>query len=99
MGRLIGTVSRGLRAPIIHQGDKIEDFVVDAVLAAVESDGITLRDRDIVAMPETIVARAKGTYDSTDDIEDDVKAKFEDNVTAYPDDEKAAKEAEFLKTR
>lgn len=80
MGRLIGTVSRGLRAPIIHQGDKIEDFVVDAVLAAVESDGITLRDRDIVAMTESIVARAQGNYASTDDIAADVKAKYGDNT-------------------
>lgn len=80
MGRLIGTVSRGLRAPIIHQGDKIEDFVVDAVLAAVESDGITLRDRDIVAMTESIVARAQGNYASIDDIAADVKAKYGDNT-------------------
>ena len=80
MGRLIGTVSRGLRAPIIHQGDKIENFVVDAVLAAVESDGIQLRDRDIVAMTESIVARAQGNYASIDDIAADVKDKFGDNT-------------------
>lgn len=80
MGRLVGTISRGLRAPIIHQGDKIEDFVVDAVLAAVESDGITLRDKDIVAVTESIVARAQGNYATTDDIAADVKNKYGDNT-------------------
>ena len=80
MGRLVGTISRGLRAPIIHQGDKIEDFVVDAVLAAVESDGITLRDKDIVAVTESIVARAQGNYATTDDIAADVKNKYGDNA-------------------
>ena len=80
MGRLVGTISRGLRAPIIHQGDKIEDFVVDAVLAAVESDGITLRNKDIVAVTESIVARAQGNYATTDDIAADVKNKYGDNT-------------------
>lgn len=80
MERLVGTISRGLRAPIIHQGDKIEDFVVDAVLAAVESDGITLRNKDIVAVTESIVARAQGNYATTDDIAADVKNKYGDNT-------------------
>ena len=80
MGRLVGTISRGLRAPIIHQGDDIANFVVDAVLAAAESDNISLRDRDIVAMTESIVARAQGNYASIDDIAADVKAKFGDNT-------------------
>ena len=80
MGRLVGTISRGLRAPIIHQGDKIENFVVDAVLAAVESDGITLRNKDIVAVTESIVARAQGNYATTDDIAADVKNKYGDNT-------------------
>ncbi len=80
MGRLVGTISRGLRAPIIHQGDDIANIVVESVLAAAESDNITLRNRDIVAMTESIVARAQGNYVSIDDIAADVKAKFGDNT-------------------
>ncbi|MBO5198457.1 MAG: coenzyme F420-0:L-glutamate ligase [Lachnospiraceae bacterium] len=80
MGRLVGTISRGLRAPIIHQGDDIAEVVVDAVLAAAESEPITLRDRDIVAMTESIVARAQGNYASIDDIAEDVREKFGDNT-------------------
>lgn len=80
MGRLVGTISRGLRAPIIHQGDNIENFVVDAVLDAAESDNIVLRDKDIVAMTESIVARAQGNYASIDDIAADVKEKYGENT-------------------
>lgn len=80
MGRLVGTISRGLRAPIIHQGDDIAEVVVDAVLAAAESENITLHDRDIVAMTESIVARAQGNYASIDDIAEDVRGKFGDNT-------------------
>ena len=80
MGRLVGTISRGLRAPIIKQGDDIVTFVVDAVLAAAESDNITLRNKDVVAMTESIVARAQGNYASIDDIAEDVKNKFGENT-------------------
>ena len=73
---MVGTVSRGLRAPIIRQGDDIVDIVVNTVIEASESDGFELRDRDIVAMTEAIVARAQGNYASVDDIAEDVKAKF-----------------------
>jgi F420-0:gamma-glutamyl ligase len=73
---MVGTVSRGLRAPIIRQGDDIVDIVVNTVIEASESDGFTVRDRDIVAMTEAIVARAQGNYASVDDIAADVKAKF-----------------------
>ena len=76
MSRMVGTVSRGLRAPIIRQGDDIVDIVVNTVIEASESDGFELRDRDIVAMTEAIVARAQGNYASVDDIAEDVKAKF-----------------------
>ena len=76
MSRMVGTVSRGLRAPIIRQGDDIVDIVVNTVLEAAESDGFTVRDKDIVAMTEAIVARAQGNYASVDDIAEDVKAKF-----------------------
>ena len=73
---MVGTVSRGLRAPIIRQGDNIVDIVVNTVLEASASDGFTVRDKDIVAMTEAIVARAQGNYASVDDIATDVRAKF-----------------------
>ena len=76
MSRMVGTISRGLRAPIIRQGDDIVDIVVNTVLEASESDGFALRDKDIVAMTEAIVARAQGNYASVDDIAEDVKTKF-----------------------
>ena len=76
MSRMVGTVSRGLRAPIIRQGDDIVDIVVNTVIEASESDGFTVRDKDIVAMTEAIVARAQGNYASVDDIAEDVRAKF-----------------------
>ena len=73
---MVGTVSRGLRAPIIRQGDDIVDIVVNTVIEAAESDGFSVRDKDIVAMTEAIVARAQGNYASVDDIAEDVRAKF-----------------------
>ena len=76
MSRMVGTISRGLRAPIIRQGDDIVDIVVNTVIEASESDGFAVRDKDIVAMTEAIVARAQGNYASVDDIAEDVKAKF-----------------------
>lgn len=80
MGRLVGTISRGLRAPIIKQGDDVSLFTVDAVLAAAESENITLRDRDIVAITESIVARAQGNYATIDDVATDVKEKYGENT-------------------
>ncbi len=76
MSRMIGTVSRGVRAPIIRQGDDIVEIVTNSVLEAAADDGFTIRDRDIIAMTEAIVARAQGNYASVDDIAADVKAKF-----------------------
>ena len=77
MARMIGTVSRGVRAPIIRKGDDIVDVVTTSVLEAVASEeGFEVRDRDIIAMTEAIVARAQGNYASVDDIAADVKAKF-----------------------
>ncbi len=77
MARMIGTVSRGVRAPIIRNGDDIVDVVTTSVLEAVESEeGFEVRDRDIIAMTEAIVARAQGNYASVEDIAADVKAKF-----------------------
>ena len=76
MSRMVGTVSRGVRAPIIRNGDDIVEIVTDSILEASKDDGFEIRDRDIVAMTEAIVARAQGNYASVDDIAADVKAKF-----------------------
>lgn len=80
MGRLVGTISRGLRAPIIKQGDDIAEFTVNAVLAATTSDNIILRDRDVVGITESIVARAQGNYATIDDIAADIKNKYGENT-------------------
>ena len=76
MSRMIGTVSRGVRAPIIRQGDDIVEIVTSSVLEAQKDAGFEFNDCDIVAMTEAIVARAQGNYASVDNIADDVKAKF-----------------------
>jgi F420-0:gamma-glutamyl ligase len=77
---MIGTVSRGVRTPIIRQGDNIVDIVTASVLEAAVDGGFEIRDRDIVAMTEAIVARAQGNYASVDDIAADIKAKFESDT-------------------
>ena len=76
MSRMIGTISRGVRAPIIRQGDDLVQIVTDSVLAAAEDGGYQIQDRDIVAMTESIVARAQGNYASVQDVAADVRAKF-----------------------
>ena len=76
MSRMVGTISRGVRAPIIRQGDDIVDIVVTSVLDAAREDGYEIKDRDIVAMTEAVVARAQGNYASVDNIADDVRAKL-----------------------
>ena len=74
--RLVGTVSRGIRCPIIREGDDLAKIVAESVLAAAESEGFSLRDRDVISITESIVARAQGNYASCDDIAADVKAKL-----------------------
>ncbi len=74
--RLVGTVSRGIRCPIIRQGDDLAAIVADSVLAAAESEGFSLRDRDVISLTESIVARAQGNYASVDAIAADVRAKL-----------------------
>ena len=76
MERKVGTVSRGIRCPIIREGDDLSQIVVDSVLEAAESEGFALRDRDVVAVTESVVARAQGNYASIDAIATDVKAKL-----------------------
>ncbi len=76
MSRMIGTVSRGVRAPIIRSGDDLAKIVTESVLEAAKDGGFEIRDRDIVAMTEAIVARAQGNYATVEDIAADVRAKF-----------------------
>ena len=76
MSRMFGTVSRGVRAPIIRNGDNIVDIVTASVLEASSVEGVPFRDRDIVAMTEAVVARAQGNYATVDDIAQDIKNKF-----------------------
>ena len=73
---MIGTVSRGVRAPIIRSGDNLVQIVTNSILEAAKDDGFEIRDRDIIAMTEAIVARAQGNYASVDDIAEDVKSKL-----------------------
>lgn len=80
MERVVGTVVRGLRCPIINQGDSIEEIVVDSVLKASEVEGFTIHDRDIVTVTESIVARAQGNYATIDHIAQDVSSKFGDET-------------------
>ena len=75
--RRVGTVSRGIRCPIFREGDDLAPMVVDAVLEAAESDdGFEVRDRDVVCITESVVARCQGNYAGVDDIAADVKAKL-----------------------
>ena len=76
MSRMIGTISRGVRAPIIKSGDDLAEIVTNSVIEAAKDGGYEIKDRDIVAMTESIVARAQGNYASIEDIATDVKNKF-----------------------
>ena len=76
MSRMVGTVSRGVRAPIIRSGDNLVDIVTSSVLEAARDDGFTVRDRDVIAITEAIVARSQGNYATVDDIAADVRAKL-----------------------
>lgn len=76
MERMVGTVVRGIRAPIIRSGDNLAKIAADSVLLAAESEGFKLQDRDIVAVTESVVARAQNNYISVEDIAADVKAKL-----------------------
>ena len=76
MSRMLGTVSMGVRAPIIRQGDDLVKIVTDSILEAMKEDGLSPRDRDVVCMTEAIVARAQGNYATVDDIAQDVRTKL-----------------------
>ena len=76
MERKVGTISRGIRCPIIRENDNLADIVVESVLGAAESEGFEMRDRDVISITESIVARAQGNYASVEAIAEDVKAKL-----------------------
>lgn len=78
MERLVGTVSRGIRGPIIREGDDIAQIVIDSVLAAADQEGFSLRDKDVIAVTEAVVARAQGNYAAVEQIAADVRQKFGD---------------------
>ena len=80
MERITGTISRGLRAPIIKQGDDLKQILVDTVLKAQKQNEFTVRDKDIIALTESILARSQGNYCTVDDIAADVKEKFGDST-------------------
>lgn len=80
MERVVGTVVRGLRGPIINEGDDIVQIVVDTALNAAKTEGFEIEDRDIVTVTESVVARAQGNYAKISDIASDVKSKFGDDT-------------------
>lgn len=80
MERMVGTVVRGVRAPIIRQGDDLVKIVTDSVIGAAESEGFSLRDKDVVAVTEAVVARSQGNYAHIDDIAADVHQKCGDDT-------------------
>jgi hypothetical protein len=81
MERYVGTISRGIRAPIIREGDDLAQIVVDSVVAASKSDlGFEFNDKDVVAVTEAVLARAQGNFASVDDIAADIKDKFGDET-------------------
>lgn len=78
MERTVGTISRGVRAPIIREGDPLAQIVADCILSASKAENFTIRTRDVVAVTEAVVARAQGNYASVEDIAADIKAHFPD---------------------
>ena len=82
MSRSIGTTSRGIRCPIIKEGDDLASICVESVLKASENEGFSLKDRDVVALTESIVARAQGNYATIESIAKDIKNKFESDHIA-----------------
>ena len=80
MERYIGTVVRGIRTPIVKKGDDLVDIVCDSMIKAVESENIQMRDKDVVAITESLVARSQGNYATVDQIAEDVRNKFEGEI-------------------
>lgn len=80
MKRMVGTTVRGIRTPIVKEGDNLVNIVVDSVLEAVESENIKLNDKDVVAVTESLVSRAQGNYASLDSIAEDINRKFKGDI-------------------
>lgn len=81
MERMVGTVARGIRTPIINKGDNLEQLVPECVLKASEAEGFAIGDRDIIAITESVVGRAQGNYASVDAIAEDIRSKYgEDTI-------------------
>ena len=80
MERYLGTVSRGIRTPIIQKGDNIVEMTVDSVIKAAQSSNFELYDKDVIAITESVVARAQGNFASIDDIAIDVQNKFQEDT-------------------
>ena len=76
MERKVGTISRGIRCPIIREGDDLVKIVTDSVLEAAEAEGFGIRDRDVIAVTESVVARSQGNYASVEAIAEDVRTKL-----------------------
>lgn len=76
MDRMVGTIARGIRAPIIRQGDNLAEIVVDSVLSAAKAEFFAIRDKDVIAVTEAVVARAQGNYASVEQIAKDIRGKF-----------------------
>ncbi len=79
MERLVGTISRGIRCPIIRENDDLGQIVVDSVIAASKAEGFSFNDKDVIGITEAVVARAQGNYATIDDVATDIKNKFGDN--------------------
>ena len=75
MERKVGTISRGVRCPIIREGDNLVNIVVESVLEAANSEGFSIRNRDVIGITESIVARAQGNYATIDAMAKDIKTK------------------------
>ena len=80
MERKVGTISRGIRCPIIREGDNLVDITVNSVLEAAESEGFAIRNRDVIALTESIVARSQGNYASIEAITKDIKSKIDSDT-------------------
>lgn len=80
MERYIGTVVRGIRTPIVKNGDNLVDIVCDSMIKAVESENIQMRDKDVVAVTESLVARSQGNYATVDQIAEDVRNKYDGEI-------------------
>lgn len=78
--RTLGTIAMGIRTPIVREGDDIVDIVFDSVVEAVESNNLSLRDRDVIGITESLIARAQGNFATTDQIAKDINNKYEDHI-------------------